>query len=438
MDLDQLLIELGQHGGSDLHLKGGRPPIFRIHGDLYPQTGFPEITQEEMRDTLYRLMGPERARIFEQELEADFSYEIPNFARFRVNTFVQRGQIGAVMRLIPLEVPAIETLALPPVMRELCDCANGLVLVTGPTGSGKSTSLAAMVNYINKKYPRHIITIEDPIEFVHSDETSVVNQRELGLDTHELHRALRAALRQDPDVILMGEMRDPDTIHFAITAAETGHLVFSTLHTNDAKQSLDRILGTFEGAEANQVRMQLALVLRGILCQRLIKRADGQGRVAAIEILINTSHVKQIIEEGATRDLEKAIMEGAHHAMQTFNDALFELYRSGQITEEEALGNSATPDDLKLLMRGVRKGSSAEELATEMGLPRGGLTGARPASPGGARPPSSAGGARPPGSPGGATPPGGPSGPKPSGGGAGGGGMGGGEKKPPSRGFGFQ
>ncbi|MCW8133327.1 MAG: type IV pilus twitching motility protein PilT, partial [Planctomycetota bacterium] len=346
MDLDQLLIELSQRGGSDLHLKTGRPPLFRVHGELVAQTTYPEITGEEMRETMFRLMGPDRARIFEQELEADFSYEIPGFARFRVNAFIQRGQIGSVMRLVPLTIPTMEELGLPPVMKELADCPNGLVLVTGPTGSGKSTSLAAMINYINHQYQRHIVTIEDPVEFVYTDELATINQRELGLDTHELHRALRAALRQDPDVILMGEMRDPDTIHFGITAAETGHLVFSTLHTNDAKQSLDRILGTFEGSEANQIRLKLALVLRGVLSQRLLKRADGQGRVAAIEILINTPHIRELIEGGSTRDLEKAISEGSHYKMQTFNQALHTLFKAGQITEEEALSNSSAPEDL--------------------------------------------------------------------------------------------
>ncbi|MCZ7645999.1 MAG: type IV pilus twitching motility protein PilT [Planctomycetota bacterium] len=364
MDLDQLLIELGQRGGSDLHLKTGRPPLFRVHGDLMPQTTFPEISAEDMRDLLFRLMGPERSRIFEQELEADFSYEIPSFARFRVNAFVQRGQIGAVMRLIPLDVPTIDGLGLPPVMKTLCDHPNGLVVVTGPTGSGKSTSLAAMIQYINQNYQHHIITIEDPIEFVYADELATINQRELGLDTHELHRALRAALRQDPDVILMGEMRDAETIHFAITAAETGHLVFSTLHTNDAKQSLDRILDTFEGPEANQVRMQLALVLRGVLCQRLLKRSDGQGRVPTIEIMLNTSHVKQLIEEGATRDLEKAMSEGAHYGMQTFNQSLYQLYKQGLVSEEEALATSSAPEDLKLLMKGIRRGAAADELSS--------------------------------------------------------------------------
>ena len=361
MDLDQLLIELGQNQGSDLHIKTGRPPLFRIAGDLLPQTSYPEIAPEDMKNTMLRLMGPERMRVFLQEMEADFSYEIPGFARFRVNAFIQRGMIGAVMRLVPLEVPTIEKMGLPDTLKDLCEHPNGLCIITGPTGSGKSTTLAAMIQYINQKFQNHIITIEDPIEFVYTDELSLINQRELGLDTHELHRALRAALRQDPDVILMGEMRDAETIHFAITAAETGHLVFSTLHTNDAKQSLDRILDTFEGPEANQVRMQLALVLRGVISQRLVKRADGQGRIAALEIMLNTSYIKQLIEEGSTRDLEKAITEGAHHNMQTFNQALYALWNKGVITEGDAFASSSSPEDLKLMFRGIKRGTSADE-----------------------------------------------------------------------------
>jgi len=426
MDLDQLLIELGQQGGSDLHLKTGRPPIFRLHGELVPQTTYPEITPEEMRETMFRLMGPERSRIFEQELEADFSYEIPNFARFRVNAFIQRGLMGSVMRLIPIQIPTIEELGLPHVMKELCDCPNGLVLVTGPTGSGKSTSLAAMIQYLNQTYHRHIITIEDPIEFVYTDANSTINQRELGLDTHELNRALRAALRQDPDVILMGEMRDPDTIHFGITAAETGHLVFSTLHTNDAKQSLDRILGTFEGAEANQIRLKLALVLRGVLSQRLLKRADGQGRVAAIEIMINTPHIRELIEAGSTRDLEKAILEGGHYQMQTFNQALHAHFKAGAISEEEALSNSSAPEDLMLMIRGIRRGTSADEFSS------GGATGAAPAA---AKVAGGGASSRPGGTGGGPKPGGGASGAP--GGGAAGGSTPPGQKKPPGRGFEF-
>jgi twitching motility protein PilT len=383
MDLDALLVELGQRGGSDLHVKTGRPPLYRISGDLVPQTTYSEISAEDMKATMGRLMGPERMRVFTQELEADFSYEIPGYARFRVNAFIQRGLIGAVMRLVPLEVPTIDGMGLPDVLKELGDHPNGLCIVTGPTGSGKSTTLAAMIQYINQKYQNHIITIEDPIEFVYTDELCTINQRELGLDTHELHRALRAALRQDPDVILMGEMRDAETIHFAITAAETGHLVFSTLHTNDAKQSLDRILDTFEGPEANQVRMQLALVLRGVVSQRLVKRADGQGRVAAIEIMLNTSYIKQLIEEGSTRDLEKAITEGAHHKMQTFNQALYALWSKGIINETEALASSSTPEDLTLMFKGIRRGTSADELTSQGG------GGAKGPSPGPSKGPSS-------------------------------------------------
>ncbi|MGD0088752.1 MAG: type IV pilus twitching motility protein PilT [Planctomycetota bacterium] len=361
MDLDALLVELGQRGGSDLHLKTGRPPLYRISGDLLPQTTYAEVSAEEMKATMLRLMGQERMRVFLQEFESDFSYEIPGFARFRVNAFVQRGLVGAVMRLVPLEVPTIEGMGYPEVLKDLCDAPNGLVVVTGPTGSGKSTTLAAMIQYINTKYQNHIVTIEDPIEFVYTDELCTINQRELGLDTHELHRALRAALRQDPDVILMGEMRDAETIHFAITAAETGHLVFSTLHTNDAKQSLDRILDTFDGTEANQVRMQLALTLRGVISQRLLKRADGQGRIAAMEIMLNTSHVRELIEKGTTRDLEKAMLEGSHYKMQTFNQHLYTLWSKGIINEAEALASSSVPEDLQLLMRGIKRGTSSDE-----------------------------------------------------------------------------
>lgn len=367
MDLDLLLVELKDCAGSDLHIKTGRPPLFRISGDLIPQNQHSVITPEEMKFTMTHLMGPERTRIFMQEMEADFSYEIPGIGRYRVNAFIQRGDIGAVLRYVPLEVPTIEQMGLPQVLKELCNHQNGLVIVTGPTGSGKSTTLASMIEHINQMYQLHIVTIEDPIEFVYTDARSTINQRELGIDTHELHRALRAALRQDPDVILMGEMRDAETIRFAITASETGHLVFSTLHTNDAKQSLDRILDSFEGPEAKQVRLQLGLLLRGVICQRLVKRADGQGRVAAIEIMLNTSYVRQLIEEGATRDIEKAINEGAHYHMQTFNQALYSLWMKGLISEEEARVNSTSPDDLTLLMRGIKRGTSSDETSNPTG-----------------------------------------------------------------------
>lgn len=363
MDLDALLIDLGTRRGSDLHLKSGRPPLYRIAGDLLPQHSYPELTDEDMQETFVRLMGPERFAEFERRFEADFSYEIPSFARFRVNAFIQRGHIGAVLRLIPLDVPTIDQMNLPEVLKDITEHPNGLIIVTGPTGSGKSTTLAAMINEVNNRESVHIITIEDPIEFVYTDGKATINQRELGMDTHELKHALRAALRQDPDVILMGEMRDAETVRFGITAAETGHLVMSTLHTNDAKQSIDRVLDTFEGSEANQIRMQLALVLRAVVCQRLVKRADGQGRVAALEVLINTTHVRQLIEEGATRDLEKAMLNGGHWKMATFNQSLYNHFTNGYITAEIALEASSNPSDLELMMKGIRGGSSAEEMA---------------------------------------------------------------------------
>ncbi|HHN46766.1 MAG TPA: PilT/PilU family type 4a pilus ATPase, partial [Planctomycetes bacterium] len=298
LDLDRLLQELGERGGSDLHLKVGRPPLFRLAGDLVP-TAYPEISRAELQETIFRMMGPAVKKRFEDNLEVDFSYEVPGLARFRVNAFVQRSDIGAVFRLVPLEVPTIDSLGLPEVLKMLSAFPNGLVIVTGPTGCGKSTTLASMIQHINQTRPVHVITIEDPIEFVYTDELSTINQRELGLDTYELHKSLRSALRQDPDVILMGEMRDKETMRFAITAAETGHLVLSTLHTVDAKQTLDRILDAFPD-EARQLRMQLALLLRGIVSQRLLRRADGTGMAPAFEILINSPNVRQIIEEGST------------------------------------------------------------------------------------------------------------------------------------------
>lgn len=360
MDLDLCLRELERQNGSDLHLKVNRPPLFRIRGDLLP-TDAPPLTDNELRATLYNIMNPRQIKQFEETHEADFSYEIPGLARFRVNVFMQRGNIGAVMRLIPLEVPTVESLGLPPVLNKLADHENGLVLVTGPTGSGKSTTLAAMIEHINQTRPVHIITVEDPIEFVYADKEATINQRELGIDTGSLMSALRAVLRQDPDIILMGEMRDAETIRFGITAAETGHLVFATLHTNNATQTLDRILDTMPPDARDMVRSQLAVILRGIVCQRLCKRADGTGRIAAQEILWNSPNISQLIAENKTRSVEKAIEEGSYYGMQTFNQALFHLAQKGLITQDEAYENSDTPEDLKLMFRGIQKGTSAGE-----------------------------------------------------------------------------
>ena len=360
LDLDRLLQELGERGGSDLHLKVGRPPLFRLAGDLVP-TAYPEVSRAELQETVFKMMGPSVKKRFEDNLEVDFSYEVPGLARFRVNAFVQRGDIGAVFRLVPLEVPTIDSLGLPEVLKGLSAQPNGLVIVTGPTGCGKSTTLAAMIQHINQTRPVHVITIEDPIEFVYTDELATINQRELGLDTYDLTKSLRASLRQDPDVVLMGEMRDKETMKFAITAAETGHLVFSTLHTIDAKQTLDRIMDSFP-EEAQTLKMQMALLLRGVICQKLLKRADGTGMVPAFEILINSPNVRQTIEEGTTRDVGKAMEGDTYYGMTTFNQSLLALVRNGLVSEEEAMETSDTPEDLRLGLRGVTKGASADEM----------------------------------------------------------------------------
>lgn len=361
MDLDACLRELERQGGSDLHLKVPRPPLMRIRGDLLP-TDAPPLTDEDLKSTLYNVMNPRLIKQFEETCEADFSYEIQGLARFRVNMFLQRGHIGAVMRLVPLDVPTSESLGLPKVVNSVADNENGLVLVTGPTGSGKSTTLAAMIERVNQTRHTHIMTVEDPIEFVYTDALATINQRELGLDTGALSNALRAVLRQDPDIILMGEMRDAETIKFGITAAETGHLVFATLHTNDAPQTVERILDTMPPEARDMVRNQLSLILRAIICQRLCKRADGTGRVAAQEILIASETICQLIAENKIKSIHKAMEEGAsYYGMQTFNMALYDHVQKGVISQEEAAAKSDTPDDLKLMFRGVRRGTSADE-----------------------------------------------------------------------------
>ena len=268
--------------------------------------------------------------------------------------------IGAVLRMIPIEIPTIDQLGLPAVLKDLVTQKQGLILVTGPTGSGKSTSLAAMIDHINDTRAIHLITIEDPVEFVYTDKRATINQRELGSDTLTLADALRGALRQDPDIILMGEMRDAETMEFGMHAAETGHLVFSTLHTNDAKQTVDRILDTFPPGKTGQIRMLLALTLSGVLSQRLVKRADGNGRVAALEILINSPNVQQLILEGKTKEIEKAMAKASdYYRMQTYNQALLKLVQDGVVTEKEALENTANPDELKLAFRGITKESTS-------------------------------------------------------------------------------
>ncbi|MHC4778881.1 MAG: type IV pilus twitching motility protein PilT, partial [Planctomycetota bacterium] len=318
MDANALLLEILKRRASDLHLKMGRPPLFRVSGELIPSE-FAPMGPESMRAFLGTLMDKKNAERFRTDLEADFSYHIPKRARFRVNVFLQRGQIGVVIRHIPLTVPTIDKMGLPHVLKDIAQRNQGVVLVTGPTGSGKSTTLSAIIDHINNTRHVHVITIEDPVEFVYSDNMATINQRELGTDTHSLSEALKRALRQDPDVILIGELRDRATMETAIHAAETGHLVFSTLHTNDAKQTVDRLLDSFPPDAQDQICKMLALNLLGVPSQRLIKRADGNGRIAALEIMINSPHIQQLLEKGDTLGLEKAIAKsGSFYRMQTF------------------------------------------------------------------------------------------------------------------------
>jgi twitching motility protein PilT len=367
MRLDEILRELVVRGGSDLHLKVGRPPLMRIAGDL-ASTELPEIGESDMRGLLLQMLGREGLAALETNFECDTSYLLPGVARFRVNAFRRMGQFGAALRLIPLAAPTLEAMGLPEVLKEICKAPQGLVLITGPTGSGKSTTLAAMIEHLNETQSLHVVTIEDPVEFVYADKKGMINQRQLGTDVKSLHEALRRALRQDPDVILVGEMRDMETIELAMHAAETGHLVFSTLHTNDAKQTLDRIVDTFPPAAAPQVRAMLALTLQAVISQRLVRRADGKGRVAAVEVMINSPNIRELIAEGKTSQIEKAIAaSGDFYRMQTFNQALARLVLDGVLKEDEALASTQNPGDLRLLLKGVTSGSASALRSADAG-----------------------------------------------------------------------
>jgi twitching motility protein PilT len=358
VNLDEMLVEMVEREGSDLHVKTGRPPLVRISGDLLPTEHDP-LSDKDVREALTEIMPGESRKAFEELKDADFSYEIADVGRFRVNAFIQRGKAGAVFRYIPMKIPTIDEMQLPAVLKDVAGAKQGLVLVTGPTGSGKSTTLAAIINHINETRPAHIMTIEDPVEFVYEDKKATINQREVGRDTSDFKTALRAALRQDPDIILMGEMRDQESIEIAMHAAETGHLVFSTLHTNDSGQTIDRVMNTFPPDAQTHIREMLALVLNGIIAQRLVLRADGTGRIAAVEVMINSPAISELIESGAVSDIDSAIAKsGAYYRMQTMNQALMHLVKGDLITEEAAYATSMNPDDLKLLIKGFSRGGT--------------------------------------------------------------------------------
>ena len=355
--LDHVLGAARQLGASDVHLKAGLPPVFRIKGDLRTLRDTPPLTAEVIGTFAVNLMSDRQREIFEKNHDADLSYGTPDGVRYRVNVFKQRGQTGMVLRIIPPEVPGFDKLNLPAVVSDLCKEERGLILVTGITGSGKSTTLTTMIDQINRSNASHIVTVEVPIEFMHKDRRSVVNQREIGFDATSFSAALRAALRQDPDVILVGEMRDEETIETALHAAETGHLVMSTLHTLDSVETVNRIIGMFPPHQQMQIRLALSAVLKGIISQRLVPRADGKGMVPAVEILVHTARTRELMEDPKrTREIRDAIANGRNpYGMMTFDQCLADLVHRRLITYETALSSSTTPDDFALQFRGVSK-----------------------------------------------------------------------------------
>ena len=364
-DLLEALRLLIESDGSDIHLKAGSRPIFRVNGQLMPVERYPELRPEDTLRVLRELLDdPHKLAEFEREHEVDFAYSVPGLSRFRVNAFRQRGSVSIAARAIPFSVRTIEELGLPPVIRELAAEERGLILLTGTTGSGKSTTLAAIVDQINRTRARHIVTIEDPIEYLHSDRMSIINQREVGMDTASFARAMRRVLRQDPDVILIGEMRDEETVRTALSAAETGHLVLSTVHTLDAPESVNRIIDFFPPHEQHQARAMLAGTLRGVVSQRMVPSADRSGRVVVCEVLRMTGRAREmILDPEQTGRLREVIAEGAYYGMQTFDQALLAHYQAGRVTLEDALKAASSPHDFKLLVAaGGRTATSMDDL----------------------------------------------------------------------------
>jgi twitching motility protein PilT len=352
--LAEMLQKVLQAGGSDLHLSSGSPPQLRVDGKLSPMD-VPALTPADTKRLAYSVMTDTQKHKFEEKWEIDFSFGIKDLCRFRANVFTQRGTVGAVFRLIPFEIRGFEALGLPQVVEKLCEKPRGLILVTGPTGCGKSTTLAAMIDKINRERHEHILTIEDPIEFLHSHKNCVVNQREVDNDTHSFSDALKVALREDPDVVLVGEMRDLETVESALRIAETGHLTLATLHTNSASSTIHRIVDIFPSNQQGQIRAQLSMVLEGILCQSLIPRMNGSGRAMAMEILIPNSAIRNLIREDKIHQIYSSMQTGqGKFGMQTFNQSLAHLTLTRQITRDDALAKSSSPEELlELIQRGV-------------------------------------------------------------------------------------
>jgi twitching motility protein PilT len=373
VSLHQLLKTMLEMGGSDLHVTNNSPPQIRVDGKLRA-LDMPPLTTVETKQLAYSVLTDNQKHRFEESLELDFSFGIKNLARFRANVFMQRGAVAAVYRTIPYEIRSFKELGLPTVIAQICDKPRGLVLVTGPTGSGKSTTLAAMLDKINKERREHIITIEDPIEYLHQHQGCLVNQREVHSDTHSFTNALRAALREDPDVVLIGEMRDLETIESALRIAETGHLTFATLHTNSAAQTINRIVDVFPAHQQAQIRAQLSFVLEGIMCQTLLPKASGSGRVLAMEIMVPNSAIRNLIREDKVHQIYSSMQTGQEkYGMQTFNQSLATLYFKKQITLQLALAMSSQPDELQDM---INRGTGVPQSVQQRPMPAG--TGTRP------------------------------------------------------------
>ena len=356
--IPELLGKLLEMNGSDLHLTAGTPPTVRVHGELERLQDYPMLSPRALQGMIYAILPQKMRERFEQELELDMSYSLPGRARFRVNVYMQRDAVGAVFRVIPFEIKGLDELGLPPVCADLARFPRGFVVVTGPTGSGKSTTLAGMVDVVNTERAGHIMTVEDPIEFLHKHKTCVVNQREIGADTHSFASALKHVLRQDPDVILVGEMRDLETIGTAITAAETGHLVFATLHTQDAPQTIDRIIDVFPPHQQQQTRVQLSTTLQGVITQQLVPTTDGGGRVVAAEVMVATPGIRNLIREGKVHQIYSAMQAGGRYGMQTMDMSLASHVKAGRINQQMAFERCHDPEELQRLI-GSTSGLSA-------------------------------------------------------------------------------
>jgi twitching motility protein PilT len=364
LDFAAVLQRMVAERASDVHLTAGFPPAIRVRGRVMPLEDYPPLSAQQTREIVYSILNSDQRKRFENELQIDLAYMIPGVARFRVNCFFQRGAISAAFRHIPEEIKTIEDLGLPPILSEFTRKPRGFVLVTGPTGSGKTTSLASMIDLINREREEHILTIEDPIEFLHTHQRCIVNQREVGADAIDFPTALKSALREDPDVILVGEMRDLETISTAITAAETGHLVFATLHTQSTSQTVDRIIDVFPPHQQQQVRMQLSIALEGIVTQQLLPTADGSSRVVATEVLVPTPAVRNLIREGKTHQIYSVLQTSGATGMQTMDAHLAQLARQGKISREMAEKRAAVPEELKRLL-----GAGAQRPAAASAMP---------------------------------------------------------------------